>query len=86
MVYAQRAQRVGCSTCCDNAEGEATSLVKVLAGDCQGGHVDQTAAQACRKTRGKTEETHYRELGWKVENLLFRFKKLETHKSFVVFS
>lgn len=76
MVRTQRDQRDGVSTCGDNAQGEATSLVKVLAGDCQGGHVDQTAAQACRKTRGKTEEAHYPELGRKVENLLVRFKKL----------
>lgn len=75
-MCSQKDQRVGVSTCGDNAKGEAASLVEVLAGDCQGGHVDQTAAQACRKTRGKTEKAHYRELSRKVENLLFRFKKL----------
>lgn len=48
-----RAERVGCSTCGDDAQGKAASLVKVLAGDCEGGGVDQTTAQACRTERGE---------------------------------
>lgn len=57
-MYTQRAQRVGCSTCGDNAEGKAASLVKILTGDCQRGCVDQTTTQACsrREDKDKTEE------------------------------
>ncbi len=43
------------STCGDNAEGKAASLVKVLAGDCQRGCVDQTTAQAYRRLREITK-------------------------------
>lgn len=39
-------KRVGCATCCYNAQGQTTSLLKVLTCDCQGGCVDQTTAQA----------------------------------------
>lgn len=39
-------KRVGCTTCCDNAQGQTASLLKVLTCDCQGGCVDQTTAQA----------------------------------------
>lgn len=55
LVYTQRAQGVGCSTCGDNAEGKAASLVKVLTGDCQRGCVDQTATQACRWKQDKRQ-------------------------------
>lgn len=45
----------GSSTCGDNAKGEATSLVKILTGDCQGGCIDQTTTQAYGKRKKKTQ-------------------------------
>lgn len=36
----------GSRTCGDNAEGEATPLVKVLTGDCQRRRIDQASTQA----------------------------------------
>lgn len=57
LVYTQRAQRVGCSTCGDNAESKAASLVKILTGDCQRGCVDKTTPQAysSRETKKKVQ-------------------------------
>lgn len=49
----------GGSTCGDNAEGKAASLVKILTGDCQRGCVDQTTTQAYGgqgQGQGQTEE------------------------------
>lgn len=51
----QLSQRVGGSTCGDKAEGKATSLVKILTGDCQRGCVDQTTTQACRRREDKDD-------------------------------
>lgn len=46
-------QRGDGSTCGDNAEGKAASLVKILTGDCQRGCVDKTATQAYVRREGK---------------------------------
>lgn len=56
LVYTQRAQRVGCSTCGDNAESKAASLVKILTGDCQRGCVDKTTPQAYSRRETKQKE------------------------------
>lgn len=47
-----------CNTCGDNAESKATSLVKILTGDCQRGCIDQTTTQAYswREDKKRTEE------------------------------
>lgn len=55
-MYTQRAQRVGCSTCGDNAESKAASLVKILTGDCQCGCVDKTTPQAYSRRETKQKE------------------------------
>lgn len=55
----ERAERVGRSTCGDDAQGEAASLVKVLAGDSEGGGVDQTTAQACSTEMEETQKKHF---------------------------
>lgn len=41
------------STCGDDAQGEAASLVKILTGDCQSGRVDKTTTKAWRSTNNK---------------------------------
>lgn len=46
----------GGSTCGDNAEGQAASLVKILTGDRQRGCVDQTATQACCRREDKNRQ------------------------------
>lgn len=56
LVYTQRAQRVGCSTCGDNAESKAAPLVKILTGDCQRGCVDKTTPQAYSRRETKQKE------------------------------
>lgn len=52
-MHTPRAQRTGCTTCCDDAQGKTASLLKILAGDGQGGCVDQPTTQACRETEQK---------------------------------
>lgn len=46
----------GGSTCGDNAEGKAASLVKILTGDCQRGCVDQTTTQAYGRREDKDRQ------------------------------
>ena len=52
----RRAEGGGGSTCGDNAEGQAASLVKVLTGDCQRGCVDETTTQACGRREDKDRQ------------------------------